>query len=111
VAAGDAADFEYRTVTIVDGRFEPPEIDMPAGAALKLDFQLIGPQDTSVSIPSLGIGATLVPAKRVNLDSVKAGAGSNLRKMRLVLGPLRSGEYPVFCDCTGKTAAARLVVR
>lgn len=110
-AAGSAAfgeESEIRSVTIEKHAFRPSQIDVPAETPVKLDFELIGPADVTVSIPALGVGATSVPANRRNMNSVKAGTRTNLKKRRIELGPLAPGDYPILCDCTD--AAAHLVV-
>lgn len=101
---------EIRSVTIENFEFKPSRIDVAAETPVKLDFELIGPADVAVSIPSLGVAATAVPANRRNMRSVKAGTRTNLKRLRIELGPLAPGAYAILCDCA-EDAAAYLVVQ
>jgi len=76
---------EFRSLRIVDSRFDRPVIVATAGLPLILNVELIGPLAVTVSIPALVIGATTVPANWVNLNSVHDTTG-DLRKRRFVLG-------------------------
>ena len=100
---------EFRSLKIIDGRFDRSVIIAPAGTPLMLDVELIGPQPVTVSIPALGIGATTVPANWVNLNSLHDTTG-DLRKARIILRSLKPGEYQIDCDCYGQIATARFVV-
>lgn len=107
---GDAARPEFRSLSIIHGRFDQSKIKAPAGKLIKIDITLMGLQDVSVSIPDLGIGATTVPANSFAPYSIKGTKAGNVRRTRFVLGPLKPGEYQIVCDCPGQTDIAYLVV-
>lgn len=108
--AGDGNRTVFRSIEIVHGRFNQAAINVPAEKSIAFDVTLIGQKDVTVSIPALGVGATTVPANSVNPHSVKDSAAGNLRSARLMLGPLKPGEYQIVCDCPGQADIACLVV-
>jgi hypothetical protein len=109
-ALGDETHREFRSLTIVNGHFDPPEIGAPAGTPVTLVVALFGWRDATISIPALGIGAVRIPANRFNPHSTKNTAAGNTETARIVLGPLDPGEYQIICECSGGTEVARLVV-
>ena len=100
---------EFRTLKIIDGRFEESVIAASTGEPLILDVELFGSQGVTVSIPKLGIEPTAVPANPVRIGSVHDYSG-DLVRARLALGALTPGTYEIVCSCYGRPAVAQLVI-
>jgi len=95
-AAGSApaADFET-TLAIRDHKFDPPELDVPAGAKIKLTVQ--NQDATPEEFESTDL----------NREKVVVGKGTVI----VLLGPLEAGKYHFFGDFHQETAQGDLIAK
>ena len=96
VCAGvaNAADFEAKLV-IRDHKFDPTELNVPAGTKIKL---LIENQDATPEE---------FESTELNREKVVVGKGT----ITVILGPLDAGRYPFFGDFHQETAQGVVVVK
>ena len=96
ISAGvaNAADFEAKLV-IRDHKFDPAELNVPAGKKIKL---LIENQDATPEE---------FESTELNREKVVVGKGA----ITLMLGPLDAGRYPFFGDFHQETARGVVVVK
>lgn len=95
VSAARADDEPTFTLTIKDHRFEPTQLDVPAGVKIKL---LVKNADT-----------TPEEFESTELRREKVIAGG--QQAIIFVGPLRPGSYEFFGDFNPKTARGRIVAK
>lgn len=82
-------------VQIKDHKFEPSQIEVPAGEKFKLVIE--------------NTDKTLEEFESVDLKKEKlVGAG---KKVSIVISPLKSGEYKFFGDFHQKTAQGKIIAK
>jgi len=87
-----AADLEF-TLVIRDHRFEPAELQIPAGKKIKL---LVDNQDTT---------AEEFESHELNREKVVPGKS----KLPVFIGPLAPGRYPFYGDFHQQTATGVII--
>ena len=94
VASAHAADFET-TLVIRDHKFDPAELNVPAGAKIKLTVQ--NQDATPEEFESTDL----------NREKVVVGKGT----ITVFLGPLDAGKYHFFGDFHQETAQGDLIAK
>jgi plastocyanin len=96
MAAGSAhaADFEA-TLAIRDHKFDPPELNVPAGTKIKLTVQNLDATPEEFESTDL------------NREKVVVGKGT----ITVLLGPLDAGKYHFFGDFHQETAQGDLIAK
>lgn len=89
-----AADVEFQ-IQIKDHKFEPAQIEVPAGQQFKLIIE-----NTDKTLEEFESG----DLKKEKL----VGAG---KKVTIIISPLKSGEYKFFGDFHQKTAQGKIIVK
>jgi hypothetical protein len=89
-----AADAEY-TITIRDHRFEPTELEVPAGKKIKLRIE--NKDATPEEFES----------HELNREKIVPGNGAT----SIYVGPLDAGRYPFYGEFNAKTAQGALVAK
>ena len=92
VSAEDVVQF---TLVSRDGRFTPPDLEVPAGKRIKIEISNEG--TTPIEFESL-------PLKQEKV--LAPGARSSV-----VINPLKSGEYPFFDEFHPDTSKGRIVAK
>jgi plastocyanin domain-containing protein len=95
VVLADDAELVERTVTARDGRFFPEIIEVPAGKKIRLIFVNEGPGPEELESTVLGI------------ESV-SNAGVT---RKIIIQPLKPGEYAFFGEFHMDTANGKIVAR
>ena len=93
-APAQAESAEYRLV-IKNHRFEPAQLELPAGQKIRL---IIENQDPS---------SEEFESHQLNREKIVPGNG----KITVFLGPLDPGSYPFFGEFNPKTATGNIIVK
>ena len=92
--AAHAADFEAK-IAIRDHKFDPPELNVPAGAKIKL------------SIENQDATPEEFESTDLNREKVVVGKGT----ITVFIGPLDAGKYHFFGDFHQETAQGDLIAK
>src|SRR4051794_28722546 len=90
-----AADVPSFTLTIKDHKFEPTELQVPAGQ--KIELKVVNQDKTAEEFES----------KDLHREKVVTGGGT----ITVTVGPLRPGTYEFFGDFNPNTARGRLIAK
>jgi hypothetical protein len=95
--AATAASAQDHVVTLVakDGRFDPPNLEVPAGKRIKIEVSNQGTTPIEFESKALKIEKVLAP-----------GAKSSV-----IINPLKPGEYPFFDEFHPENSRGKIVAK
>ncbi|GGF06432.1 hypothetical protein GCM10011611_09940 [Aliidongia dinghuensis] len=102
---------EWRSVTVVSGRFNRDSIVMTAHTPVTLEVGLKGLMTASIRSPELGIEPTLLPTNPVDESKTHAPGPGYFKTVKIPIQPLAAGKYQIVCDCGGHEESLPVIIR